>query len=124
MKEGRGFFIDVGFCDDRGLVKVKELIRLREKHGSNNDYGLVTLAFQESLGIPLRIQERWVSINIEYLSVNRIGIYGVDNRDPNCIYPFAVYPRDKELMRYFMKMSPRWSMVRARYVQSRELKGT
>ena len=122
VKGERGFFINFSYCNEQGLERVRELVKLREKNGSIHEYGLVTLAFQESLGIPLRIQEKWVSKNIEYLSVNRIGVYGVDNRDPNCIYPFTIYPRDRELMRYFMRISPRWSLAKARYVQSRKLK--
>jgi len=119
VKEERRFFVDFGLCNEKGLEKVEELVKLRQKYGSAHDYGLVTLAFQESLGVPLRVQERWVSEKAEYLSVNRIGLYGVDNRDPNCIYAFANYPKDRELSRYFMKISPRWALVRARYVESR-----
>ena len=121
VKKERGFFVDSGLCNEKGLEKVQELIELRKKRGSAHDYGLVTPAFQESLGIPLRVQERWISEKAEYLSVNRIGIYGVDNRDPNCIYAFANYPKDRELSRYFMRISPRWALVRGRYVQSRGL---
>lgn len=124
VKKERGFFIDFGICNEKGLEKVKELVELRQKRGNAHDYGLVALAFQESLGIPLRVQERWISEQSEYLSVNRIGIYGVDNRDPNSIYAFASYPKDRDLSRYFMKTSPRWALVRGRYVQSRGVNTT
>lgn len=120
VKGERGFFIYFGLCDEKGRGKVSKLVELRGKYGSAHDYGLVTLAFQESLGIPLRVQERWISEKSEYLAVNRIGVYSVDNRDPNSIYVFATYPKDRELSRYFMKVALRWAMVRARYIKSRE----
>lgn len=119
VKGERRFFLYFGLCDEKGREKVTKLVELRQKYGSAHDYGLVTLAFQESLGIPLRVQERWLSEKSEYLGVNRIGVYGVDNRDPNSIYAFANYPKDRELSRYFMKLAMRWALVRARYVKSR-----
>ena len=119
-KEGRGFFVNLAVrCDDEGFRKAKELVELRRKYGSSHDYGLVVPAFQESLGLPLRLQDQWLYKNEELLSAHRIGVYAVDNADPNRIYPLTVYPGAKELVRYFMFTSQQWQIVRSRYVQLR-----
>jgi len=119
-QEGAGFFVNLApRCDEQALAKARALVELRRKYGPNHDYGLVVPAFQESLGVPLRVQESWITQNLEYLSAHRIGVYGVDNLDPNRIYPFTVYPRPRELMRYFLWTSQQWSFVRSRYVESR-----
>jgi hypothetical protein len=43
----------------------------------------------------------------------------VDNRDPNMIYPFSVYPKEKDLFVYFVKTSRLWRTVKDRYVKGR-----
>lgn len=119
-REGRGFLVTVALrCDDDGMERAQALIELRRQHGPNHDYGLVVPAFQESLGLLLRLQEAWVSQHTDYFMAHRIGVYGVDNQDPNRIYPYSLYPRTKDLLRYFVATSQQWSLVRARFVQSR-----
>lgn len=119
-KGPQGFFINLASrCDERGLEKAKELLELRRRHGSTHEYGLVVPAFQESLGILLRDQESWIFENQEYLSAHRIGVYAVDNQDPNRLYAFTIFPKPIELLKYFMATTPQWSLVRARFVESR-----
>ena len=116
----RGFFINISpRSDDETLRKANALIELREKYGDANDYGLIILAFQESLGISRMDQDEWMSIHTAHLSKNHIGIFAVDNKDPNSIYPFTVYPREKDLRRYFIKTSTQWSLLRSRYTTYR-----
>ncbi|MBI2857453.1 MAG: hypothetical protein HYX90_00125 [Chloroflexi bacterium] len=122
-KDGKGFFVNLALrLDDAALEKARLLVELRrslkEKAG-NYDFALVVPAIQEPLGLALRLQERWVSRNQDYLAVQRIGVYGVDNQDPNTIYPFTVYPSLLDLKRYFMVTSQQWSLVRSRYVLER-----
>lgn len=120
LKGKRKFFVLVGLrCDDNALERARELIRLRKEMGGDHDYGLVLAAFQSSLGIPLLAQDRWISENQSYFANHRIGIYAVDNRDPNIIYPFSVNPKDRELFVYFVKTSRLWRTVRDRYVIGR-----
>lgn len=115
------FFVQVNpCCDDRALEKARELVELRRKHGSEQEYGLVVLAFPDSLGLSVYEQENWIYQYQEYLATHRIGLYGVDNQDPNRIYPFSVYPKELELVRYFMTTMSQWSLVRARYVDSKD----
>ena len=86
FKKGEGgFFITFAWCDEEGLSRIEELVELRQKHGTGYDYGLVVLAFQEVLGIPLQAQERWVSSKAEYSQGLWPCIYGVDNLDPNLV---------------------------------------
>ncbi|MFA4916564.1 MAG: hypothetical protein WC560_07830 [Syntrophales bacterium] len=119
-KEGIGFFVKLAIrCDEKGLEKAKQLRELRRKHGPTHEYALVFPAFQDSLGLPLRIQERWIARNQDYLSIHRIGLYGVDNMDPNRIYSFSIYPKELALKRYFMITTQSWFLVRNRYVQER-----
>jgi hypothetical protein len=119
-QEGKGFFVNLEVrCDEKAEERAKKLVELRRKKGSAHDYAIVIPAFQESLGVPLRLQERWIARNQDYLSVQRIGVFAVDNLDPNRIYPFTIYPKARALMQYFVRMSPQWSMVRSRYVQTR-----
>lgn len=107
-------------CDEEALEKTEQLIVLRNKKGSMHDYGLAIPAFQESLGIPLRVQERWVSSHMDYLASNHIGIYAVNNTDPNQVYAFTTYPKSQALMKYFLSTTPQWRLIRGRYVTNRE----
>ena len=119
-KEERGFYININArSDEKSLEKVDQLIKLREKYGDVFDYGLVIPAFQESLGITRMDQEAWMSSNIDFFSNNHVGIFAVDNKDPNSIYPFTVYPKEKELRKYFIKTSSKWTLIRSRYVSYR-----
>ena len=116
----RGFFVMVAArCDEAAREQAQRLIELRKKYKHLNDYGLVLPAFQEPLGIPLSQQEAWVQAHVDSLSSHRVGIYGVDNSDPNRIYPFTVYPQVRGLLRYFVTASRQWLDVRAQYLQSR-----
>lgn len=118
-KGAQGFFINLSpRCDEKGLEKARALIEMRRKHGSQHEYGLVVPAFQESLGIPLYEQEKWVLRNQDYMSAHRIGVYAVDNEDPNRIYAFTIYPPTRDLVRYFIATTPQWPFVRARYVKA------
>jgi len=116
----QGFFVNVAArCDEAGLQKAMGLLEARKRHGSGHDYGLVVPAFQESLGIPLHVQEGWVFRHQEYLSAHRIGVYAVHNQDPNRLYAFTIYPQARELMKYFFVTTTQWPFVRARYVEQR-----
>ena len=120
-KGDAAFYVDFSLrLDEAALARAEELVKLRGQYGPDHDYGLVVPAFQEALGLPLRLQEAWVGQHQEYLSAHRIGVYGVDNLDPNRLYPFTVYPRPKELMRYFLYTAQQWSFVRSRWVESRD----
>ena len=119
-KEGRGFFFNLAArCGHEALLRVKDLVELRRRQGAGADYGLVVPAFQESLGVPLREQEIWVSRNAEFFSAHRIGVYAVDNKDLNRVYAFTIYPKARELIPYFVNITPQWPLVRSRYVASR-----
>lgn len=121
QKESRGFFINLApRCDEAALSKTEGLIGLRGKHGSTHDYGLVVPAFQDSLGVSLLSQENWFREHGESLAGHRIGVYGVNNSDPNLIFPFTIYPRERELARYFMYTGPQWPILRNKYVSSRK----
>jgi hypothetical protein len=123
QKEGRGFFMELAErCNDEALSKANKLVGLREKNGVDHDYGLVIPAFQETLGVPLLVEERWVQRNQEYLTINRIGVFAVDNWNPNLIYAFSVHPGQKDLKRYFMMTGSKWELVRSRYVLHRPRK--
>lgn len=106
-------------CDEEAHKRAQHLIDLRKKYKHMNDYGLVVPAFQEPLGISLSQQEAWVQAHVDSLSSHRVGIYGVDNSDPNRIYPFTVYPQVRGLLRYFVTASRQWLDVRAQYILSR-----
>ena len=95
---------------------------LRHRLGSDHEYGLVVPAFQESLGLSLIKQERWIWNHEEYLGMHHIGVYGVDNWNPNRLYAFTVYPRERELKRFFMATTAQWALVRDRYVSGRSKK--
>ncbi len=116
----RGFFMMLApRCDESAAVKAEKLIGLRKKYKHVHDYGLVVPAFQEPLGIPLSEQEAWVMAHVDHLSTYRVGVYGVDNSDPNRIYPFTVYPQVRGLLRYFVAASRQWQDARSQYVQLR-----
>lgn len=119
-QEGKGLFVNLEVkCDEKAEERAKKFAELRRKKGSTHDYLIVIPAFQESLGLSLRLQERWIARNQDYLSVQRIGVFAVDNVDPNRIYPFTIYPKSRGLMQYFVRMSSQWAMVRSRFVQDR-----
>lgn len=116
----RGFFLQTAVrCDEAASGKARELIALRKKFKHMHDYGLVIPAFQESLGVSLSQQEAWVMAHGELLATHRVGLYGVDNADPNRIYPFTVYPQVRGLLRYFVAASRQWQDVRTQYLMSR-----
>ena len=122
-KEGRRFFVELAArCDDQALAKAEKLLALRYAEGVNHDYGLVIPAFQETLGVPLLAQERWILRHQERLTINRIGVFGVDNWNPNLLYAFSVHPGQKDLKRYFMMTGSKWELVRSRYVLRRPIK--
>jgi len=118
--QGHGFYVDLAVrCDDIALERARELVALRDKQGVDHDYGLAIPAFQESLDISLLNQDRWMWRNQEYLANNRIGVYAVDNWNPNLIYAFTIHPKRRELIRYFMTTGSMWQTIRQRYVASR-----
>ena len=118
--EGTRFYVNLAArCDDTAMERAKELAQLRQQEGVDHEYGLVIPAFQESLDISLLNQDRWMWRNEEYLAANRIGVYAVDNWNPNLIYAFTIHPKPRELKRYFMTTGSQWQMVRQRYVASR-----
>ncbi len=122
-KEGRRFFVELALrCNDLALAKAEKLLEFRHKEGVDHDYGLVIPAFQETLGVPLLTQERWVLRHQERLMINRIGVFGVDNWNPNLLYAFSVHPAQKDLKRYFMMTGSKWELVRSRYVLRRPIK--
>jgi len=122
-KEGRRFLVELAVrCDDLALAKAEKLLALRQKEGVDHDYGLVMPAFQDTLGVPLLTQERWILRHQERLMINRIGVYGVDNWNPNLLYAFSVHPGQKDLKRYFMMTGSKWELVRSRYVLRRPIK--
>jgi len=116
----RGFYLMTAVrLDDSALPIARQLIDLRKKHKYMNDYGLVVPAFQEPLGVPLSSQESWIMTNIDKLSAYRIGVYGIDNSDPNRVYPFTVYPQVRGLLRYFVAASRQWQDSRSQYMSRR-----
>lgn len=121
--EAIGFFINLApRFDEECLNRAKKLIKLRMKYGSENDYGLVLPAFQDSLGVSLLKQDNWLRRNGEYLATHRIGVYAVNNKNPNQIFPFTVYPnpgKSGDLARYFMYTVQQWQVMRNKYVESR-----
>lgn len=120
-KLSQGFFFNLtARFDQTALDKAKRLIDLRMKHGAEHNYGLAAPAFQESLGIPLLQQEHWLREHGEFLAAHRIGVYTVNNKNPNQIFPFTVYPRkDHDLARYFMHTVQQWPVMRDKYLQYR-----
>ena len=116
----RRFFLMITSCfDEKAGEKSRQLIELRKEHKHMNDYGLIVMAFQEPFGVPLSVQESWVMANVDKLSSHRVGVYGVDNSDPNRIYPFTIYPQVYGLLRYFVASSRQWQDVRTQYLMSR-----
>ena len=47
------------------------------------------------------------------------GVFGVDNSDPNRIYPFTIYPQVRGLLRYFVAASRQWQDARAQFLSIR-----
>jgi hypothetical protein len=122
-KEGRRFLVELAVrCDDLALAKAEKLLALRQEEGVDQDFGLVIPAFQETLGVTLLAQERWILRHQERLTINRIGVFGVDNWNPNLMYAFSVHPGQKDLKRYFMMTGSKWELVRSRYVLHRPIK--
>ena len=123
-KKGRGFFIMFSLRSDEedGYSKASKLVALRKKHSNVYDFGLVMPAFQQSLGISWRAQENWLTINNQFLSTHRIGLFAVDNLDPNRLYPLTIYTKERELFKYMVNASRQWSVVRGRYLQQRTAK--
>ena len=122
-RQEQGFFVSLAVrCDESLLEKAKILVELRQRHGVDNEYGLIVPAFQDSLGVPLLSQERWMLRNQEFLAINRIGVYAVDNWNPNLLYAFTIHPSPRDLKKYFMTTGPKWSLVRSRYVLGRSKK--
>jgi hypothetical protein len=121
VKSPVGFFVNITpRFDKAALDKANELIDLRMKHGNGNSYGLVAPAFQDSVGISLLQQERWVSGHGEFLAAHRIGVYTINNKNPNQIFPFTIYPqKDRKLARYFMYTTQQWPVMRDKYIQYR-----
>jgi hypothetical protein len=120
-KSSLAFFFNLTPCfDELALDKANRLIDLRMKYGAEHNYGLAALAFQESLGVPLLQQEHWLRQHGEFLAAHRIGVYTVNNKNPNQIFPFTVYPRkDHELARYFIYTVQQWPVMRDKYIQYR-----
>jgi len=120
-KLSAGFFLNLTpRFDEAGLHKAEDLIDLRMKYGSDNNYGLVAPAFQESLGISLLQQEHWLRSHGELLAAHRIGVYTVNNKNPNQIFPFTIYPRkDRDLASYFMYTVQQWPVMRDKYIEYR-----
>jgi len=116
-----GFFINfVQRFDEAALAKANALIDMRMKHGNENFFGLVGLAFQDTVGLSLLLQERWLSLNGESLAVHRIGVYTVNNKNPNQIFPWTIYPqKDQQLARYFMATRQQWAVMRDKYIEYR-----
>lgn len=122
--EGRGFFVMLAVrSDGYASEKAQHLVELRRRHKHMHDYGLVVPAFQEPLGVSMSAQESWVMAHVDLLSTHRVGVYGVDNSDPNRIYPFTVYPQVRGILRYFIAASRQWQDVRAQYLMSRGRQG-
>ncbi|MFO7962298.1 MAG: hypothetical protein R6U50_00105 [Desulfobacterales bacterium] len=120
IKKRRFFLMITPCCNEKASEKARKLIEFRKEHKHTHDYGLVVAAFQEPFGIPLSVQESWVMANMDKLASHRIGVYGVDNSDPNRIYPFTVYPQVHGLVRYFSASSRQWQDIRMQYVMARE----
>ena len=99
---------------DECIKKLDLLISYRQQYGDSKDYGILSIAFQKTLGVSRMDQDQWMSENIERFSTNHIGMYAVDNLDPNSIYPLTLYPRDKGLRTYFIKKSTQWTLLKSR----------
>ncbi|HBN27185.1 MAG TPA: hypothetical protein DD405_06930 [Desulfobacteraceae bacterium] len=114
-KNERDFYICiVPIYGDECMKKLNLLISYREQYGDSKDYGIVSVAFQKSLGVSRLDQDQWMAENIEKFSTNHVGLYAVDNLDPNSIYPLTIYPKDKDLRRYFIKKSTQWTLLKTR----------
>jgi hypothetical protein len=115
-KKGRiGFFALIALrADDELMNQVEDIIKMRKEYGASSDYGVVIPAFQDQFGISAADMDQWKSNNAEKLFQHHIGIYAVDNKNPNLIYPLITYPREIELRKYFMRMTKQWTLLRLR----------
>ena len=114
-KNERSFYICIApVYGDECIKKLELLTSYRDQYGDAKDYGLLSLAFQKSLGVSRMDQDQWMSDNIEKFATNHVGMYAVDNLDPNSIYPLTVYPKDKDLRKYFIKKSTQWTLLKTR----------
>ena len=120
-KGGKGFLIMMALrsAEDDASLKGDALVQMRKEYGNLYDYGLVIPAFQQSLGVRWRDQEYWLTTSNEHLSIHRVGLFAVDNLDPNRIYPLTIYTKERELFKYMVNASRQWSVVKGRYVQQR-----
>lgn len=120
-KNKRGYFINLTQrCNKDAINRANEIIKLRGEYGSGHDYGLVVPALQDFLGITLLAQENWYREHGEYLSAHRVTVMAVNNFDPNLIFPFTIYPREREMARYLVHTGPQWSILRNKYLSSKK----
>ena len=121
QKKERGYFINLASrCNKDGIVKANEVIKLRGEYGSGHDYGLVVPALQDFLGITLLAQENWYREHGEYLSAHRVTVLAVNNFDPNLIFPFTIYPREREMAKYLVHTGSQWTILRNKYLASKK----
>lgn len=114
--ENRIFICLAPRSDDNAYQVAKYMIEVREKEGEEHDYCVVIPAMQGSLGISVSEQERWLSDHIDELYSHKICLFAVNNKNPNSIYPLTTYPREKELMKYFIR-SGQQSMFYSQYMK-------
>lgn len=124
-KGRRKFFASIGLRADDSLTSLGErMIELRREYGGEHDYAIVVPAFQEQFGVTLNDFENWLAGPGDRLSRYKIGIYAVDNKNPNIIYPLTAYPKERELMAYFMQTTKHWEMMREqKMLKRRAFKG-
>ena len=116
----KSFFFGIALrCGDEAAERADVILDQRKNQAPDNDYALVLPAIQEMLDVPLYIQEAWISKHNTRFADNRLCLLGVDCLDPNRIYSFSVYPRSRELMKYFMITTRQWPMIREQYVLNR-----
>ncbi|MHC1579211.1 MAG: hypothetical protein ACXQTZ_00900 [Candidatus Alkanophagales archaeon] len=123
-KGRRKFFASVGLRADASLTSLGErMIELRREYGGEHDYAIVVPAFQEQFGVTLNDFESWLAGPGDRLSKHKIGVYAVDNKNPNIIYPLTAYPKDRELMAYFMRTTRHWEVMREQRMLKRRAFG-
>ena len=112
-KGRRKFFASVGLRADETLASIGErMIELRGKYGGEHDYAVVVPAFQEQFGVTLNDFENCLTSSGDRLTRYKIGVYAVDNKNPNIIYPLTAYPKERDLMVYFMRTTRHWEMMK------------